>query len=663
MPGDLTRETAIPVRRFEGTLLAYDPAFVPPGFLIRAQNWVPLPALVLTKRGGLVHFDALPAGRVQPLVFATGSDGHRYLYAVVNDAVYVSVDDAAFTLVSNGTFSAAAESYAATVFGDWVYVGSDLAPIKRIPFGAAAIDLTPLGTANDTGYAASAVDDGTATCLAGYYAFRWAVYNHTQKQWVGVSPVHTLTTGSGARQRLAFTAPSAAPAVVGLEAHGLPQVEAADVLKWHLFLAGVDQEIEGAHDQTPDGIAQSTVFAVWDDPVVTTTSVPAPSSVVRRGGVLLAHRGRVWGAGGAGATRRRVWATSILVPGLEQAIADQGLFFPAGAVTPDLGAPVTGLAVAALSATTRSPTSPLGILTELGTWLFFGDPVDDPSAALVQVSDEVGCVSAASVQSTTVGVLFLGKTSVYLLLPSQAEPRNVGWPIEPAIRAQPYNLGSRAWAVFHRGFYKLALVPAGGSEATEHWWLDLRRGLTDPPAWWGPHVHPPLTAGTRAPNHPSENDRAWVAVAGTGEVLLFDVGGVPTDTVGGVTSPIISRLTTGWLDAGAPLQNKIAKRVRGIVRIAEPTALAINVNADDSQAATGTAALAALPGGVWELSDWEVADWAATGIQLFEWETPVPEPRGRAFMVDITHSDPVSCELRDLELRVQPSGRDAAGSY
>jgi len=663
MPGDLERETAIPVRRYEGTMLAFDPGFVPLGFLTRAENWVPRQALVIGKRGGLVPFAQLPAGRVQPLLFATSTDGYRYLYAVVNDTVYLSVDDAPFAPVANGVFTPTAESYAASVFGDHVYIGSDVAPIKRIPLGAAAVDLVPLATAADTGQTATSVDDPTSTCLAGYYAYRWAVYNHTLKQWVGIAAVHTLTTGSGSRQRLAFTAPSAAPAALDLPAEGLPQVRAGDVLKWHLFLAGVDQEIEGAHDQTPDGLAPSTVFAVWDDPIVTTTSVPTPSSVVRRGGVLLTHRGRLWGAGGTGATRRRIWATSVLVPGLEQDLADQGLFFPAGAVSPDLGAPVTGLAVAALSATTRSPTSPLGMFTETGTWLFFGDPVDDPSASLVQVSDEVGCVSAASIVSTPVGVLFLGKRSVYLLLPSQAEPRDVGWPIEPAIRRQPMSIGARAWAIYHRGFYKLALVPAGGDQATEHWWLDLRRGLGDPPSWWGPHRHPPLTAAARAPMHPSENDRAWAAVEGTGEVVRIDVPDVPTDTVGGVTTPIVARLTTGWLDAGAPLQNKLAKRVRGIVRVDDPTSMQITVNADDLQSASGSAPVAATVGGEWDLAEWDTAAWSVSGIQLFEWETPVPEPRGRAFTLDITYSEAVPCELRDVELRVQPSGRDAAGSY
>ena len=138
---------------------------------------------------------------------------------------------------------------------------------------------------------------------------------------------------------------------------------------------------------------------------------------------------------------------------------------------------------------------------------------------------------------------------------------------------------------------------------------------------------------------------------------------MPTDTVGGVTTPIVARLTTGWLDAAAPLQNKLAKRVRGIVRVDDPTALQITVNADDMQSASGTVAIDASVGGEWDVSEWDVAAWSVSGIRLFEWETPVPEPRGRAFMVNVTHSEAVPCEFRDLELRVQPSGRDAAGSY
>src|SRR4030095_1330373 len=133
--------------------------------------------------------------------------------------------------------------------------------------------------------------------------------------------------------------------------------------------------------------------ALGDDPPIESAGVPTTSTVVRRGAHLVAHRGRLWGAGGLDATARRAGATTFLVPGLEQALYEQGLFFPAAAVTPDLGAPVTGFAVATLTSTNRSPTSPLALFTATSTWLFFGDPLDDPGASLVQVSDEIGCPS------------------------------------------------------------------------------------------------------------------------------------------------------------------------------------------------------------------------------------------------------------------------------
>jgi len=122
-------------------------------------------------------------------------------------------------------------------------------------------------------------------------------------------------------------------------------------------------------------------------------------------------------------------------------------------------------------------------------------------------------------------------------------------------------------------------------------------------------------------------------------------------------------LRTGWLDAGAPLQNKIAKRVRVVTRVDAPSGLGVTVIADDVASASGVMSLTSSPGGEWDTDDWDVAAWNVTGLQLVEYETPVPEPRGRAFMVELTHGDAIGCALHDVELRVQPSGRDAAGTY
>jgi hypothetical protein len=116
MPGAPDREQPIPVRRFQGTMLALDPAFVPVGFLARCDNWVPDPTYVLTKRLGSNVWQTFPGGtRVDPLIYTTGSDGHRYLYAVAAPAsgdaggstIYVSVDDGTFTAVPNGKFASA----------------------------------------------------------------------------------------------------------------------------------------------------------------------------------------------------------------------------------------------------------------------------------------------------------------------------------------------------------------------------------------------------------------------------------------------------------------------------------------------------------------------------------------------------------------------------
>jgi len=653
-------------------MLAMDPAFTPPGFLMRSENWVPDLTYVLSKRRGSLSWLRLPQpGRCDPLVYCTATNGTRYLYAVAADQLYVSQGDAPFIPVTNGLFpgTRAARAagtdnrYGAAVVADTLYVGSDVDPIKAVPLGGSATDLVPLANLDDTGQATTLTADDATRVLAGTYSYRWGLYDHATSVWTKIGPVHTVTTGGTGRQRIAFTAPSGA---------------LSGSLLYHLFLAGVDQEIEGAHDQTPAGLSAGGQFALWDDPAVESVGVPTPSSVVRRGSHLVAHRGRLWGAGGLDAARRRAWATSVLVPGLEQTLYEQGLFFPAAAVSPDLGAPVTGFAVASLSSTNRSPTSPLGIFTATSTWLYFGDPLDDPQSELVQVSGEIGCPGDRTIVATPVGVLFCGKRSVYLLTPQQAEPRDVGWPIEPAVRAQPVPFRTRAWAIFHRGFYKLALVPAGGSDPSEEWWLDLRRGLTDPPQWWGPHTTPAYTAAARATDHPDEEDRAWAAQDGSSTFfVLLDQADEYMDPIGPrsggqwnvaqwntgqwateVSAAIVSRLRTALLDAQQPLTPKLAKRARIIAQTIDTTSLGIVVHSDYGYAASGTLVFPTPLGDAWDTTDWNVAEFAMRWTVLSEFECPVPEPRGRAFTATLTHVDPLACDLRDFELRVQPSARE-----
>jgi hypothetical protein len=651
MPGADDREHKIPVRKFSGTIVSIDPAFVPVGFLAACNNWIPDPTYVLTKRSGSKLWATLPGSvdHVDRLGFNFGSDGHRYLFAIAimttgGDQVLVSVDDAAFALVSNGTFTTRSPRYGFASLGDTVYVGNDTDPVKYIHLGDAAIDVLQLGLADDTGQSATLVADANSNLVAGAYSYRWAIYDNTNVRWAAIANVHTVTTDGSSRVRIQFGSPAA----------GLGTAQ-----QWHLFVAGADQMIEGAHDQTPNGVAVNTpaVFALYDDPTVDTTVVPIPSTVKRRGSHLTAHRGCLYGAGGPGVEGNRVWASAVLVPGLEQQALDQAVFYPATALTRDVGDTVTGLAVVPQSSATAVPTAPLAIFTAVSAWLWQGDlSFDDPSSSMVQLSGEIGCPSGRSIVPTTIGVVFCGKRSVYLITPSTTEPKDIGWPIENAVRAIPEPARSVSWAVFHRGFYKLAITPPGGAYPSQQWWLDLRRGLGDPPAWWGPHTTPAYTTSVRYQHHPAEDDRQWAAL-GAGQILLLDQAGSYIED-GSPPVPIISEATTAYLDDGTPLTPKIAKRARMVARIDANTAVTVIISGDQARSATGLLNFVTPAKAQWNTAIWNSSQWSVSGLDLEEVELPVPELRARAFQATLKHTDALGITIRDFELRVQPSARE-----
>jgi hypothetical protein len=257
---------------------------------------------------------------------------------------------------------------------------------------------------------------------------------------------------------------------------------------------------------------------------------------------------------------------------------------------------------------------------------------------------------------TTAGVIFCGKRSVYLITPSTTEPKDIGWPIENAIRAIPAAAREASWAIFHRGFYKLAITPPGAAFPSQQWWLDLRRGLGDPPAWWGPHTTPEYSASTRYQNHPDEDDRQWAAL-GAGQVLVLDQAGVYVED-GSPPVPVVSHAVTAYLDDGTPLVPKLAKRARMVARVDGNTAVTITISGDQALSATGTLPFTAPALSQWNIAEWNVATWSVSGLDLEEWELSVPELRARAFQATLTHTDPLGIDLRDFELRVQPSARE-----
>lgn len=103
---------------------------------------------------------------------------------------------------------------------------------------------------------------------------------------------------------------------------------------------------------------------------------------------------------------------------------------------------------------------------------------------------------------------------------------------------------------------------------------------------------------------------------------------------------------------------KLAKRARVVANVFESTSLGITVTADHSYGVAGTLDVPLTSGDVWETGVWDAASWAMQTWILSEFECPVPEPRGRLFSATLTHVDPNPCDLRDFELRVQPSSRE-----
>jgi hypothetical protein len=115
---------------------------------------------------------------------------------------------------------------------------------------------------------------------------------------------------------------------------------------------------------------------------------------------------------------------------------------------------------------------------------------------------------------------------------------------------------------------------------------------------------------------------------------------------------------TALLDGQQPLVPKIAKRARLLARVFDTTSIGIVIHGDHSYGAAGTLPVPIPLGDLWDVSDWDIAEWAMQQWVLSEFECPVPEPHGRGFTATLTHQDPLPCDLRDFELRVQPSARE-----
>ena len=642
---------------FLGTNISVDPATLPSSVLQRSQNWIPSPAYTLIKRPGIrsINLDAPFATDVVASTRFT-YQAHRYTFIVSNrnesnDTVAVAVDAGQFLNIVNARFDITGwDAYDFALYGGNLYCSNGLHPIKRIavaPVSSTATDLSPLNSFTDATGAPVLTTDPGAQLLTGTYSYVWAVYDDTTKQWVarGDTAKTVDVTVSGDKAITFSTPGTASYTLVGGQ-------------KFHLFVAPVNLPIEYAHDQTPAGTLPTfiTVRAI----TVEQTPVPMLGFITRRGKYLLAHRGRIWAANDQTDPdfTRRVYATNILLPGYEQAIFDQGDFFPANAVI-QLPLEITGMGIVSLTGTPRSPQSPLALFTQTSTWLWMGDILDDPNADLVQRSDRVGCTSHHAIATTPLGLIFPGVESVYLLSPDGALT-DIGWPIRDAIRAITPSKRHRMLSVYHEGFYKLALPPDGELDNHHMWWLDLRRGLGSVPSWWGPHVIATATA------YPA----TWCL--GTDETTVderlfsWSSDGLGSEHDLGTTDRGVyftAKLTTGLVDLDAPFTRKLATRVRVVARPGSASVLTAAVIADQaSRQDFGTLDLP-VSGAHWRTSQWRTGVWGHPTFQEGTAWGEADRLRGQAFAVELTHASPQAIELRHGELALLPIDRSIKESF
>jgi len=657
-------EKEIVLRKFDGVVLLVDLAFLGPSYLRSSQNWIPGETYRLTKAPGNT---AYPGGniagqdRVLKLIRAY-SGANRYLYAVTDptavggDQLWVSINDAAWVRVAlsgggDADFAGSSQVYDMEVLNGILYVGNGVDPIFSIPVGGTATALTTIASFTDGSAAPTpqtqtlnfAPEDTHEEIIPGTYSYTWAIFNHTTDRWIERGQTREFTLNDNTNNALQFPAPT-----------GMANALSATI-RAHLFVAPINLPIEFGHDQNPEGVGTTGAMAPLNLRTITTDGHPLPlRGVARTGRIMRGHLSRLWISGDQAATTA-VWATYTLVPGLEQDIFNAGVFFPVNARLPRTFADVTAIGLASTGSDT-GPEVPMVVCSLSDTYLFYGDILDDPNATWRQVSQTIGCVSADTFVETPMGSIFLGLESVYMIPPGGGPPQDIGWPIRPAVTAIPSNQRTRCTALYHKGFYKLAIVPAGQATAVQQWWLDLRQGIGNVPSWWGPHVRTAVSTWCTADQDSAESDRGFMAVEGTGIIEMIHQPNTFTENVG--TSTLISILTTGDLDDGRPFDRKMFCRVRVTGFPGDATSLQVQLSVDGLIPTPMDAMTLVAPGGaIWNVDQWNVGQWAQAGATEGESVCPSNRPRGRAASVQLIHSQSVALALRDFELRYLPVPR------
>lgn len=668
-------EQAFRLRKFQGTNTDLDATFLGPSLVNSSENWIPAQSYRLGKRPGTLLFIRLGNGvlSVTDMLCTVAATGQHILYAYcrrASNSVVLQLIDEAGPATVTATFLSSTAIGRLAVFRNRVYAGNGVDPMQSWVVGTTPTDAQTYGIINSLGAppvaTVAAVAAGNTPLPDGTYAYTWAVYNTTTKLYTD-----RYTAGSvvvPAQSSATFPRPAAAPA--------------GSVLRLFVAYRGFPIEYSTMQADAPPGDVTLTTVDVTD--------VRCPTvGITRTGNMLLVWRNRVVFSGSY-SDPYSVFATDVILPGLEQATFNQGTFFPVNAKVP-LPAPITGIGIAGVT-TDQDAQSPLLFFTATKTFLCMGDPFSaTEDAELVEISSRVGCVGHDSIVNTPFGTIFASLDSVYMIPTGGGYPEDIGWPIADQIRSIPPGQRQQIVGQFHKQFYKLALPPKGGARNTTQWWLDLRLGVSNPPSWWGPHVGTELTAVAADLDSPIELDRGYAAHSDDVLVLTHQlIRFADYNPATGVLVGIRSVLRTGRFDGEAPFIAKVFTRIRLIAQTNAHSYIGIVMKTDggtswqldpielglNMQAPGRFVHLTSLPAPIPDYNAFNHGKLGGNdvtrGKALFgslapvevQTITPAIRPRGLSVVVTLIHQpEPgnedfaARVELRDFEALFIPSGR------
>lgn len=644
-------EQAFRQRRFMGTNTVYDPVFLGPQIVRRSENWVPSQSYRLGKRPGSQLLLDFGGSDITDLLACRSQTGSAYLYAYIRrpnntpnpDAFigYIVDEQPPVQWTPPSVFFTTATALGRMVqFRNRVYAGNGVDPLVSWKIGGVASDTQTYGALSMAGplgtIATPAASAAVPAFPSGSYQVAWAVFDTATGLYVSRTAAQTVSVP--AQTALQATAPAAAL--------GANQV-------YRFFIAYRGFPIEYATAQGANWAAsESHTYSTID---VTDLRIPV-AGVARTGNMFVVWRNRVVFAGSQ-ADPWSVYATDIILPGLEQQVFNQGTMFPLAAKVP-LPDVVTGVGIAGVTSEYEAQ-APLLFFTKTRTFLATGDPFDpnDEQATLTELSSKVGCMGHDSIVNTPIGTIFCALDSIYLIPTGGGYPQDIGWPIADQILQIPPGQRSTITAIYHRGFYKLCIPASPSSTRNDaQWWLDIRQGLTDPPSWWGPHSGIALSCMTVDDEHTLEIERCYGALWGTGQVVLTAQQKLFTD----LGTPVLSRLTTGRFDAGEPFVVKVITRLRAITQSSGPGNIyarlvtdggviwpldPIELSTEEQQGQWSTSTSSGQPFTQWNTSRW-------VSITPVEAQTISPYTRPRCLSVECTleHRTAQAVEIRDFEM-------------